>query len=109
MTNHDLVTPDKIRLDKIRKEEDKEGDKSPSPRFKPPTLSQVTEYCKARQNKVDPVKWLSHYEANGWRVGKVKMKDWQASIRTWERNSFDQGTVKSKLDKRTMLDIDDDL
>ncbi len=28
--------------------------------------------------------WLNHYEANGWMVGKVKMKDWKASVRTWK-------------------------
>ena len=26
---------------------------------------------------------FNYYEANGWRVGKNKMKDWKASVRTW--------------------------
>ena len=30
--------------------------------------------------------WLNHYEANGWMVGKNKMKDWKASDRTWKIN-----------------------
>lgn len=28
-------------------------------------------------------KWHAHYSANGWKVGKNPMKDWQAACRTW--------------------------
>lgn len=57
-----------------------------STRFVPPTLEQVRDYCRERANGVDPQKFIDHYTANGWRVGKNAMKDWQASVRTWERN-----------------------
>ena len=30
--------------------------------------------------------FMDHYESNGWMVGKNKMKDWQAAVRTWERS-----------------------
>jgi len=53
----------------------------------PPTIEQVTAYCKERGNAVDPQAWLDHYTANGWRVGKNPMKDWKAAVRTWEKNS----------------------
>ena len=55
-------------------------------RFTPPTLEMVTEYCKERNKGVDPVRWMNHYTANGWMVGKTKMKDWKAAVRTWEGN-----------------------
>ena len=29
--------------------------------------------------------FLDHYTSNGWYVGKTKMKDWQAAVRTWKR------------------------
>lgn len=53
-----------------------------------PTLDEVRAYCDERGNSVNPEKWFDHYTANGWKVGKVPMKDWQAAVRQWERNSF---------------------
>lgn len=59
--------------------------------FTPPTLEDVTAYCRERGNKVDPQKWLDHYTANGFMVGRTKMRDWKAAVRTWERNGYDKG------------------
>lgn len=53
--------------------------------FAPPTLTEVREYCKERNNKVDPERFVDFYEAKGWMVGKNKMKDWRACVRTWEK------------------------
>lgn len=55
-------------------------------KFISPTLEEVSAYCLERKNKVNPKKWLSHYEAKGWMIGKNKMKDWKAAVRTWEEN-----------------------
>lgn len=55
-------------------------------KFVRPTLDEVAAYCKERKNDVDPEKWMNHYESNGWKVGKNPMKNWQAAVRTWERN-----------------------
>ncbi len=55
-------------------------------RFIPPTLTQVESYCKERQNNVIPQRFIDYYEAKGWMIGKNKMKDFKAAIRTWERN-----------------------
>ncbi len=60
-----------------------------SKRFKKPTLDELEHYCIERQNKVDIQKFFNFYESNGWKVGKNPMKDWRASVRTWESNSFD--------------------
>lgn len=54
--------------------------------FKPPTIDQIKEYCIERNNSVNPEKFLSYYESRGWMLGKTKMKDWKAAIRTWEQN-----------------------
>lgn len=56
--------------------------------FEPPTLEEVKMYCSERGNKVDAQHWFDYYSSNGWMVGKNKMKDWKASVRTWERNSY---------------------
>ena len=52
--------------------------------FVPPTVDQVKEYCQSRSNNVDPNKFVDFYSSKGWMVGKTKMKDWKASVRTWE-------------------------
>jgi len=57
--------------------------------FTPPTLEEVKNYCQERKNTVNPEKWISHYQSNGWKVGKNQMKDWKAAVRTWEGNSFE--------------------
>lgn len=54
--------------------------------FIKPSLEEIKKYCLDRKNNVDPEKWIDHYISNGWMVGKTKMKDWQASVRTWEKN-----------------------
>ena len=63
-------------------------------RFIPPTLEQVASYCSERQNNVDPQRFIDFYESKGWMVGKNKMKDWQAAVRTWEQR--DNEPHKSK-------------
>lgn len=74
------------------KDKDKDKDKnniSPSiipPKGIPPTLEAVREYCKERRNSVDPEKFYDFYASKGWMVGKNKMKDWKAAVRTWERS-----------------------
>lgn len=51
----------------------------------PPTLEMVSKYCISRKNKIDPQYFIDWNGARGWMIGKSKMKDWQAAIRTWER------------------------
>ena len=65
-------------------------------RFKKPTLDQVNDYCIERKNNVDAEAFLDFYESKDWKIGKNKMKDWKAAIRTWERRETKKPTM-SKL------------
>jgi hypothetical protein len=56
-------------------------------RFVPPTVEQVAAYVAERRSSVDAQRFVDHYTSKGWVVGKSPMKDWQASVRTWERDS----------------------
>jgi hypothetical protein len=58
--------------------------------FKPPSIEDVTAYCSERGNSIDPELFIDHYEANGWMRGKNNVKDWKATIRTWEKNTFNK-------------------
>lgn len=75
---------DKIREDKNRSDKSREEKKST--RFTPPTLEEVTAYCRERGNNIDPQHFIDYYQMNGWKVGgKTPMKDWKAAVRTWEQ------------------------
>ena len=62
-------------------------DKVKVKRFTKPTIEDVLDYCSDRNNLVDAEKFYDYYSSNGWKVGKNPMKDWKASVRTWEKNS----------------------
>lgn len=53
--------------------------------FKPPTVEEVRAYCQERNNSIDPETFVDFYSAKGWMLGKNKMKDWKAAVRTWEK------------------------
>lgn len=57
----------------------------------PPTPEQVTAYSASIGFDLDGRHFCDHYEAKGWLVGKTKMKDWQAAVRTWQRSGFSTG------------------
>ena len=78
-----------VSIGEDRKEEEK-ADKLPArPRFSPPSLDEVREYCTERGNGIDEERFVDFYDANGWKVGKNPMKDWEAAVRTWERRKND--------------------
>lgn len=70
----------------IEKEKEKEKESSRRGRFTPPSLEEVKAYCNERNNSVDPQTFIDFYTAKDWMIGKNKMRDWRAAVRTWERN-----------------------
>lgn len=57
-------------------------------KFVIPTVIEIEDYCKERKNNINANQFFDSYESKGWLVGKNKMKDWKAAVRTWERNNF---------------------
>ncbi len=53
--------------------------------FEKPTVEEIAAYCAERKNGIDAQAFFDFYESKGWKVGAVKMKDWRASVRTWEQ------------------------
>ena len=55
-------------------------------RFYAPAREDVAAYCAERGNSVDPDRFIDYYAAQGWKLSNgVKMKDWRAAVRNWER------------------------
>lgn len=67
-------------------------------RFTPPTVEEVRAYCRERGNSVNPETFVDFYTGKGWMVGKNKMKDWKAAVRTWEKNR-DGHTQAQKINR----------
>lgn len=80
-----------VRLGKVSVSKDK-GDKecgddvtTTRRRFTSPTLEEVQRYCLENGYDIDAERFIDYYTSNGWMVGKNKMKDWKAAVRTWAR------------------------
>lgn len=86
---HDRVYTDSVSIDKDSIGEDSIGkdrlEREKRTAFTPPTIDEVTAYCRERNNSVDPARFIDFYSSKGWMVGKNKMKDWKACVRTWEQ------------------------
>ena len=87
ISNHMVgITDTQVRLGKDSIGKDSINNKGgKSSRFIPPTVEEVREYCLERGNNVDAQCFVDFYSSKGWYVGKSKMKDWKASVRTWEK------------------------
>ena len=86
----------KIELEKekeLKKDIELEGETTT--RFHKPSISEIQQYCEERKNTVNAEKFFNHYESNGWMVGKNKMKDWKACVRTWEQNEKKYATSQN--------------
>jgi len=54
--------------------------------FSVPTVEDVETYLrelKVMDPKANAMKFHSFYDAKGWMIGKNKMKNWKAAIKTW--------------------------
>jgi hypothetical protein len=72
----------------------KENIKENPKRFVPPTAQEVKAYMQEQGMDDLSEKWLAFYESKGWLIGKNKMRDWKAAVRTWKTNSTTTITPK---------------
>lgn len=76
----------KTGLDKRREDKSNTNTEKPSRTanvFVAPSVSEVAEYVKEIGAVVDALDFVNYYTSNGWMVGRSKMKDWKAAVRTW--------------------------
>lgn len=72
--------------------------------FAPPTLAEVKAYCEERKNGIDAEAFIDFYSSKDWMIGKNKMKDWKASVRTWEKRDRKPQPQKASDDKLKALE-----
>ena len=89
-------------------------------KFIKPTIEEIEAYCKERNNGINANAFYDFYESKDWYVGKNKMKDWKACIRTWEQRQPKQNNPEwfnkdlkneemSEEDKNEMDNLLDDI
>lgn len=78
-------------------------------RFAPPSVEQVSAYCRERGNGIDAQRFVDFYASKGWRVGNQAMKDWKAAVRTWERREHKNDGSGNTPTGSAQWDIPDDL
>lgn len=96
MDTQDRLGKDRLGKDRLDKESDTADKPQRSTSFKPPSLEEIKAYCKERNNNIDAERFIDFYSSKGWMVGKNKMKDWKACIRTWEKREKDNGNTGAK-------------
>lgn len=80
--------------EKKKKEEKTEKPPKKIQTFEKPTVEEIQAYCRERKNNIDAQAFFDFYESKGWKVGTAKMKNWKASVRTWEQRQKNESTQK---------------
>ena len=81
-------------------------------RFVKPSVEEIRAYCLERNNGINAQQFFDYYESKGWMIGKNHMKDWKASVRTWENRRKGEangsvGTVSSDDEERRNRELDE--
>ncbi len=85
--NVHLMSYKREEIEKDKEKDIKENNlKEKSSRFIAPTIEEIKNYCKVRNNDIDAEAFYNFYESKGWYVGKNKMKNWKCAIITWEKS-----------------------
>ena len=86
----------KENLSPLREKEKKAaGAATRSRAFVCPSEEEVKAYFQEKSLNGDPMGFYDHFTANGWMVGKSKMKDWKAAARNWSRREGDFSRPKA--------------
>lgn len=75
-------------MENENEDENKDNNKIIKKKFTPPTIEEVDEFCKERDNGIDAEAFVAFYATNGWTQGKGKpIKNWKACVVTWEKRN----------------------
>lgn len=81
--------------EKDKEKEKEKGNEKNKKIFIPPTPADVGAYCREKGYDIDPEAFVDFYTSKGWMIGKNKMSDWRAAVRTWTRSQRPQRQEKT--------------
>ena len=73
-------------------------------RFVPPSLLDIQNFIKEKGYSVNASSFIDFYTSKNWMIGKNKMKDWRAAVRTWQRRQEFQGAEVGVVLKDNSVD-----
>ena len=82
-----------------QEEQEEEQEEEKNNRFKIPTKEEINSEFPG----FDAERFIDFYSSKGWMVGKNKMKDWKASVRTWLRSSDQKTELAAPKYKKATL------
>lgn len=70
-------------------------------KFEKPTIEEITEYCKSRNNNVDPQEFYDYYDVASWKDSNGKqIKNWKQKVIYWEKRNKEKNNLKNKKQKQ---------
>lgn len=82
------ISSKNVGISKQSKVEKSRVKKSKREAFKPPTLAEVSAYCRERKSGVDPKKFFDYFDVAGWIDSKGNpVRNWKQKLITWENGS----------------------
>ena len=69
--------------EEYKEKEERKKEIGTASRFTPPTREEIIAFCEESGLEIDVDRFIDYYTANGWMIGKNKMKDWKATVRNW--------------------------
>lgn len=101
----DIEVSNSIESNKDKKNKESVG--KTRKRFIPPTLEELTEFCRERNSTVNPERFMAYYESNGWKVGRNGMKNWQQSVISWECRDREEGKIAPTPTESVRIETDE--
>ncbi len=68
----------------VKKKRSKENTHNGGDKFSPPSPAEVSDYAKSIDFILNGEEFVDYYQSRGWMIGKNRMKDWKAAVRTWK-------------------------
>ena len=65
--------------------------------FQRPSADEVSKYAKSIGCLLDGEQFVDFYEAKDWFIGRNKMKDWKAAVRTWKAREQRKKNGRGKI------------
>ena len=100
LQSNSTVITSKVKESKVKEKESIEKVATKRTAFVAPSLQEVKDYISEKGYTVDAQRFIDFYEAKGWMIGKNKMKDWRAAVRTWMRRP-DEPQKQTTYEMRT--------
>ena len=76
--------------------------------FLPPTFEEVKARCEEKgYDRVDPWLFISYYDANGWKIGKTPMVNWESALDVWAMREMRRPAKKNSGYANRTVRMDD--